>query len=132
MNQTQNERPGPADRALDAAPVALLLLDTAGVIVRVNHAAEELLRRRRADIIGRTGDAPEWQITGIDGEPVARGDLPFRRALRGEDIAGMAVSIAGPLDERLYLEVSAAPLRAADGRVEGAIVAVTDFSEVRH
>jgi PAS domain S-box-containing protein len=131
MNEVREGQHGFGERAFNAAPVALILLDIAGVIVRANPSAERLLRRSRANIVGRAADAPEWGMTTLEGAPVAPADLPFRRALLGEEPEPMAVSIASPQGQRLFLRISASPLRDSNGRVEGAVVAATDLSEVR-
>jgi PAS domain S-box-containing protein len=99
------------------------------MIIGANPAAVRLLRRSRTEILGCAGDDARWAIAGFEGEHVASRDLPIFCALRGEEPQPMAISMAGSDGQRLLVRQSATPVRGADGRVEGAIVALTDIGD---
>ncbi|WP_052402971.1 PAS domain S-box protein [Muricoccus aerilatus] len=122
---------GQLQRVLDTSPVAILEVDATGAITYANRAAQSMLQLGRSEIEGRRYDAPAWDITTPEGNPISGEDLPAARALRGENVRAYvhAVRDAGT-GERVVLSVNAMPLLEA-GRVTGALAAFTDITD-RH
>lgn len=120
-----------AARLLSASPGALLELDADGVIAYANPAAAKLLRRPLEELVGQRIDADFWAIAGLDGEPIPAPSVPVHAVFRGESVAQAELSVAAPDGSRLFLSGSAEPVRDADGRVVGAVVALSDFSDAK-
>ena len=108
----------------------VIVTNAAANVVSINPVAERLTGWRSAEAAGRTLDEI-FQIVNEDTrQPV---DNPAVRALREGAIVGLAnhtilVSRDGseaPIDD------SAAPVRAADGRVAGSVLVFRDVSERR-
>lgn len=71
-------------------------------------------------------------VSGIatpDGQPVPFEEMPSVRALRGETVRGEVLVFQPPLiPQPVWVSISAAPLRLADGTQLGAIVIITDIT----
>jgi PAS domain S-box-containing protein len=73
------------------------------------------------------------QVTGLDGQPFASvEDIPARRALRGETVQNVTMTLRNPqTGQRFWVSASAAPIQAADGRLLGAVASFSDITELR-
>ncbi|MBI3947423.1 MAG: PAS domain-containing protein [Armatimonadetes bacterium] len=119
------------DAVLHQVPHALFILDEEGRTQKTNHAGRRLsppdaearhlsLNEVVAAIHPRT----------LDGRPIPLDELPGARALRGEGVEGEVILVRCPeTGVDAYETVSAAPLRDAEGRVFGAVVAAADVSD---
>lgn len=103
-----------------------------GHIARVNKSAERLSAywpeyRKRS--------IAEWiktaRVQTADGNPLSPGEAPVPRALRGEVIEGMLLQAVLPDGKVIWASLSAAPIRAPDGRILGAVSTWTDITELR-
>jgi len=119
------------DAILESVDVAVVACDGAGRLTLFNRAAR--------DIHGMDADtglpAADWSahydLFGEDGfVPLAPGDVPLVRALRGERLhdVPMTIHAADMLPRRLL--ASGRPLRGADGAALGAVVAMKDVTEL--
>ena len=106
------------ERTFDAIRDGILLLDTAGVVTRVNRALKERLGLDFREIIGK----PVADLLG------QRGAELIRRAL---DIRGTASTGALPELQGSF-EVSAWARFAPDGEREGSVVVLADVTEKEH
>jgi diguanylate cyclase (GGDEF)-like protein/PAS domain S-box-containing protein len=114
------------DLAFEAAPVALAVAGTEGVLLRVNRAFCDLLGYPAEQLIGITYEA----ITDPE-------DLHLDR----EALAGLIVEGRGPAVEKRFLHAAGHPvwarvtatlIRRSQGAVEGAaVVVVEDIAELR-
>lgn len=106
---------------------AVLIADPKGLVTFVNPAAEELLGRPQGDLVGgRIADA----ATVVDGATGSRIVLPVseplaegRSALRGD------CRVVGPDGAETPVEVSASPLRGAEGTLFGLLYVFRRTSE---
>ena len=73
---------------LNAVPVALVETDRQGKFTFANRAANQLLGRRDAELLGLRFHSATWGITYPDGRPVPPDLLPSARALRGQTVKG--------------------------------------------
>lgn len=107
-------------------PVALLACDTDGRITHYNRAAVELYctepthRRRIADVLLMDG------VT-----PVAIGDLPLARALRGDTITNLELIIVPHGAAPRSTLSSVRRLAGPDGQTLGAVAVIQDTTERR-
>jgi PAS domain S-box-containing protein len=63
----------------------------------------------------------KWRGFGIDGRPLAVGDYPGERALRGETVVPGTDFIHTTQGREVWIRVAAAPFRNAQGEIEGAV-----------
>lgn len=66
-----------------------------------------------------------------DGQVMAFADFPSRRALHGEVIQAEIVRVHLPDRADVWLSISAAPIRMADGEMLGAVAVFTDVTALR-
>jgi two-component system, OmpR family, phosphate regulon sensor histidine kinase PhoR len=107
---------------------ALLIVDAAGRIVHLNHAARQLLSLNDASIIlGQPLDREHWGNWPLGAQEVAETLAPMVEALqRGEVIADTEVDLAGP--GRRILSFSGTPLRDGFGSLYGSVLIVRDVT----
>lgn len=101
-------------------------------IIRMNPAAEEMLgytpEERKLPLAERMA---LLRAETPDGEPFPIEDTPSRRALRGETVQGVLMVLHPPRTDRtIWVSNSAAPLRAPDGTVLGAVSVCTDVTQL--
>ncbi|MHB9288785.1 PAS domain S-box protein [Halobacteriales archaeon Cl-PHB] len=117
------------DRIFEHSPIAKLILDTQGTILRANTRAEALLGLPKATITGRSFDAPEWKVVDADGEPVPGEVLPFARArATGEAVYGAEYGVELPDGERRWLSVNVAPVHDEAGEPRYYVAALEDVT----
>ncbi|HEY5675684.1 MAG TPA: ATP-binding protein, partial [Myxococcales bacterium] len=120
------------EAAFEAVPEGIVTCDAGGKIERMNGAAERMLG------YGAAGPGESlhtcWARLAprtADGKPLALEENPIVRALRGESVPAMPLSVEGGGEHRLWLSVSAAPMRAGDGRIRGAITCLADVGAMQ-
>jgi PAS domain S-box-containing protein len=121
------------DATLESAPAGIVLADTQGRPVRFNAAHARLWGA--APRTESMDDYREWKgwwadQSELQGEPIAAHDWAMARALRGETVREDIVEIE-PFDQpgqRRTVVSSAAPVRDAQGRILGAVLAQTDVT----
>ncbi len=122
------------EATLAALTEGVLVRDLQGNVVRKNAVAERMLgytpeewRRSPREHLARI----ELRLPGQERAPQVD-ELPFARALRGETVDGMLMTIRLPGADRptLYL-TSAAPVRLPDGTIIGTVTTTRDVSQLR-
>ncbi|HEV7267735.1 MAG TPA: MHYT domain-containing protein [Falsiroseomonas sp.] len=117
---------------LDQMPVGVIVADAAsGEVVLSNPEANRIL--------GHLPNAADWRAYADgfdalhpDGQPLAASEYPLARAvLHGERIDRAALLYRRSDNSVAHLEVSAAPVRDGDGRVELAIATFQDVTTQR-
>jgi PAS domain S-box-containing protein len=131
-------RAGPAGGArtelaavFDALPWPAMVFDAAGRVVRVNAAAVATFGLDSTRL-----EAAEWvrvatELLGMrsqDGLRVEADDLPVRRALRGEVVRALTLTLRDARGDDVTFEASAIPLRTG-GASAGAVVTWHDVTE---
>ncbi|HKX91087.1 MAG TPA: PAS domain-containing protein [Sphingomicrobium sp.] len=115
--------------ALDAFPQAVYLCAGDGRVVRFNEKAAELWGRAP-----HSGDPTErfcgsFRLYRTDGTFLPHDECPMATALEtGESFRGQEVIVERPDGERLTVLVNIAPLRDADGEINGAINCFQDIT----
>ena len=118
------------DATITAIPDGLLIFDEAGEVIRINPAAENATRFSPEELRlpfdeRMTLLRPEM----ADGKPFPIDQLPHERAQRGETVRGTIVAIHPPrIGKTVWQTASAAPIRAPDGRMLGAVLVFTDIT----
>lgn len=126
------------DRAQEQATLLATVVDTMSEGVRVVDAAGRVVVRNPTAgllLTGRTvpeaaGDADLTHLARLDGSPVPDAELPFRRALAGEQVrdADLLVRVPGATEPRI-VTFSASPLPAEAGG--GAVTVLRDVTVER-
>jgi PAS domain S-box-containing protein len=121
------------DAVLEAAPAGIIVADAAGKLLRMNAANSRLWGR--APFSGGVEEYREWKGWWADeserrGRRLTPDEWAMARALRGETVRDDIVEIE-PFDApgvRRTVVNSAAPVRDAEGRIAGAVVAAMDIT----
>jgi PAS domain S-box-containing protein len=120
------------DTTITAIADGVIIYDEAGWIVRMNPTAERILgytqEIRRLSLRERMA---LLRMEGADGKPFPVGQMPSEIALRGETATGTIIVIHRPSDGKtIWNSVSAAPIRAPDGRILGAVSVFSDITNM--
>jgi PAS domain S-box-containing protein len=110
----------------------IMIYGTHGELVRMNPAAEKMMdynpEERELPFEQRSRQA--IQIETPDGRPVTNlSTLPISKALRGKAVHGRELALRQVRTGKItWVNVTAEPLRAADGTVFGAVSSLTDIT----
>ena len=113
---------------IDAIADGLIIYDTEGCIVRMSAVAEEMLGAVSPDKngVGIREFPAVLNAETSDGVPIPPDAFPAIRALQGETVYGEIMALH--TSERTYwISASAAPMRAMDGTLLGAVL---DFADI--
>jgi PAS domain S-box-containing protein len=117
-------------RIYETSPVGITMVNTAGEITFANPEAERILGLTKDTITQLTYNAPEWQITAIDGGPFPHHELPFIRVLStGLPVRDVRHAIQWPDGRRVLLSINAAPLADDTGTLTGMVATLHDITE---
>lgn len=112
---------------LQAIPVALVQTDPSGKFTFANRAANQLLGRRDAELLGLRFHSATWGITYPDGRPIPPDLLPSARALRGQTVKGFQHIMANPgTRKKMLVSVTAMPIENEYEEVLGSIAAIVE------
>ncbi|PSQ81190.1 MAG: hypothetical protein BRD41_03310 [Bacteroidetes bacterium QS_1_63_11] len=118
------------DRIFETSPAAITVLDKEGEFLHASERAEDILGLEKDAVTDRTYNDPRWKITEPDGAPMPDEELPFTRVMdTGEPVRDIEHAIEWHDGSRRLLSVSGAPLRTADGALEGAVFHIDDITE---
>ena len=116
-------------RLMETSASGITALDGAGRIIFANREAERILGLAASRMDGMLYDAPDWQISDLDGRPFPPGALPYPRVLaEGVTVRNVRFAITRPDGARRMLSVNAAPLRA-EGLEVRVVCSINDITE---
>jgi len=116
------------EQLLRTVPTGLLVLSTDGVIERMNDRAGEILGTDPASVIGDSRETDAWRLLDADGEPVPPDERVFQIARdTGRPVTEVEQLVERADGERVWVQVSAAPLADGDG-IDRVVVVVEDIS----
>jgi PAS domain S-box-containing protein len=117
-------------RALfDALPAGVLLLDPAGTILLSNPVAQQVLGRSAAQLQARSLFEPIFAPVREDGTRFPAEERPLARAMHsGTPVRYAVLGVNRPDGARVWLLVTAHPLRDAAGRVAQIIYSFMDIT----
>jgi PAS domain S-box-containing protein len=114
-----------AQKYLDVAGVAFVILDGAGRVTQVNRKGSELLARPPGEVVGR-----EWAETFV--EPQARGAAAAAMAAaRPGEVLGIEFAILRPTGDRRIGSWYATPLTDDRGARSGLVLSGVDVTQQR-
>jgi PAS domain S-box-containing protein len=116
---------------IETVPVALIIVDAdTGRIALQNRAAAALIGHEPEDDGARAAHWAAFGVTTREGTPVDIRAWGAGRMLQGRTIVGEELVVKHPDGREVPLLVSAAPLRADDGRISGAVAAFQDITSL--
>jgi PAS domain S-box-containing protein len=120
------------EAVMAAMPVALVMLDAGGKVLRRNEAARELLGLGPGEAGGGVGAAlAHLRFLTPGGRPAPLEEQPLGRALRGELVRGEVLRLErGGAAGSAWIAASAAPVRDASGAVRGAVAIALDVTHL--
>ncbi len=111
-------------RILEASGEGIWVVDASGRTEFANARAAEMVGAPEREIVGR------FFFDVLPAELRGRARATLRRVLRGESVAG-ELALRRPDGSEIWVEISARPLRDAEGRVEGGISVFMDVTARR-
>ncbi len=129
LAEEARRRAAELDAMFTSIPDGVLLYDSEGEIIRSNPAVERMLGYvptgwQRPFIEREEALRPET----VDGKPFRAEDAPVLRALRGQTVIGVIVGVHPLANKTVWLSIGAAPIRAPDGMILGAVSILTDVT----
>jgi PAS domain S-box-containing protein len=116
-------------RIMETSPVGIVALNAQGYPTHVNPKALSIFGITREQAIGRRFNAPDWQTTDENGQPIAERNTAFRRVeQRREPVYGVRQSVARADGTRMLLSINASPLLGPSGEFEGIVATLEDIS----
>ena len=116
----------------EALAEGVLVYGASGRIVSANRRAVEILGIGRAEMGRREIDSNDWPVSGEDGLPVARKDLPASVTLRtGEAVQGATLCLATPDGRSVWLRLNTVAQFDEAGVVSGVVASFADITEQR-
>ena len=118
------------EATIDASFNAIFACDRLGRLTVLNDSARQLMGAGIAEAeIGREID--QLLVSGtrfrVDGELITAGDWPLRRALQGEEIRDLPVTVVRADGSERHVWMSARPLRR-NGQITGAVTVAQDVT----
>jgi PAS domain S-box-containing protein len=115
---------------LDQLPVAVFVVEApSGKVLALNAAVARIWGESRPHTNAVDSDSAEWMGCHVDGRRVALDEWPIARAARfGETIVDWMGEIERTDGSHAMIEVSAAPVRDADGQIVAAVAVATDVT----
>ncbi len=107
---------------IDASPLAIMTLDSAGRVRSWNAAAQGMFGWTAAEAVGNV-------VPFVPPESLDQFQASVRRVFSGEAITGLQVERCRRDGTRIEVRVCAAPTRDADGAIDGVIALVEDVTE---
>lgn len=99
-----------------------------GKVTALNPAAGRILGLSDDDVVNRRWRVADWNIVGVDGNPVPVDELPSLRALRtGVPVRGCVLGMGRPDGTRVWISSNCHPVR--DGKAS-TVAVVTTFSDI--
>ncbi len=125
----QNER-DLLDSVFRSTLAAVVVLNPEGSIILANERAEAVLGLRLDDIHGRSYNAPSWQISNLQGQPIPDDQLPFAKVLASrKPVHDFRHAIRLPNGKKKILRINGEPLLDNAGEVTRVVFMVEDITD---
>ncbi len=124
------DKAGVLDATLNSITDGVAVCDTKGNLTHINPAATQIVGNVELDA-GRGEWSELYGLFRVDGVTrIPAQELPLYRALGGEKAEGVEIFARSPeRPDGAWLQVSASPVRAADGTMLGAVAVFHDTTE---
>ncbi|WP_193767587.1 PAS domain S-box protein [Halorientalis pallida] len=132
FSQELDEERQLTELVFESSPLAKLVLDPDGTVVRANRRAGELLDVDPAALVGRAYDDGDWTAVREDGTEIPTADRPFGRLLdTGHPVYGYEHVLERPGRDDMWVSVNMAPIRDESDRIDYVVAVIEDVT-VRH
>ncbi len=119
------------EQILNALPIGVVVCDAPSGAIRFGNTAVASIFRHPLRRSATVDDYYEWEAYHPDGRRVQGSDYPLAQVLeRGEQTEGEVNYRRGD-GSMAWLRIMGAPIRDAEGRLEGGVVAIVDVDEQR-
>lgn len=119
------------ESTITAIADGIIVYDTTGEIIRMNPTARALLHAHNGTATGQLAEEIVFPLSATpEGAAMPVEVLPIWQALRGETVHGLTGLLRPPGAKEIWLTISAAPIRMLTGRIIGAILSLTDVSNL--
>ena len=119
------------DASLTAIADGLIIYRPTGEILRMNPAAERILRFSEAECLATIKE--RWALRcafAPDGTPLPLEEIPAEIARKGAAVQGKVLYFKHGEERKLWMSVSSAPVYATDGVLLAVVATYTDITEL--
>ncbi|WP_374074507.1 ATP-binding protein [Bdellovibrio bacteriovorus] len=117
------------DTILNSMSEALIVIDKNGYFTHYNAAAQRIIGTKIKEVAAESSVADLGFINVATGEYYSKNQLPFQRALLGEQVDDLEIFVQNETHpEGVYISVSSRSLNDIDGSISGALVVFKDIS----
>ncbi len=123
------QRAAELDASLNSIVEGLIIYSATGEVLRTNPTVERLFGEWLKEQVAP--EAEQWLTRHArtpEGQAIPFAATPVRRALLGEIVHGVTVVFSCAREDDLWVSVSAAPIRTADGHTLGVVATYTDIT----
>ncbi len=117
------------DAVLEQMPAAVLIADAASGRLLVGNDVVDRIFDGAWSAQARDGAALSSLAFHPDGRPVTPAEWPLARAVRGEQVLGEELRVAGADEGTAWVRISAGPVRDRDGRIVAGVAVAEDVTE---
>lgn len=127
-----------AERERQHLEIILNTIPSGVFVAEAPHGGITLQNKQARDILGRDMSdenalipdlVQKYEMRHTDGGFFSPEEIPYRRALAGEDVTGVEMTTRRPDGSIITILSNAAPIRDADGSITGSVAAFTDITE---
>jgi PAS domain S-box-containing protein len=120
------------DAVIRSIADAVIIYGPDGNLAHMNPAAEQMMGHTLKEYGVSTELRTELlRMETAEGKPLTAQEAPSARGMRGETVEGTVIVLHPREGRALWVSASAGPIRPSDGPVEGAVVTLTDITELR-
>jgi diguanylate cyclase (GGDEF)-like protein/PAS domain S-box-containing protein len=131
-NEELTRRQGFTEALLETVDVGIVFCDERGEALARNRAERKIVGLDTPDHdIGFDATQKYVDVLGVDGRSIAVQDQPLLRTLRGEDIGELDLVLGPRGGPHREVVVRGSQIKAPDGTVLGAVVALSDVTDER-
>ncbi|MBV2167508.1 MAG: response regulator [Bdellovibrio sp.] len=117
------------DTILNSMSEALIVIDRQGYFTHYNAAAQKIIGSRLKEVSSEASAEELGFFNPLNGEIYTQRQLPFQRALHGEQIDDLEIFVQNETHPQgIYISVSSRSLNDIDGGISGALVVFRDIS----
>jgi PAS domain S-box-containing protein len=125
------QRAAELDATFTSMPDGVVIYDTAGNVIRMNSAIYQTVGFSLEEMgISLSERTRLLRVQRTDGQPISLDDTPVQQALKGKTVLGEVLVAHPPGGNPLWISASAAPIKSREGDLLGAVVILTDITEL--
>ena len=113
------------DLIVNSIPFSTVMVDREGHLTYANKKAKEFFNISQEQLLKRTYDSSEWNITSVDGKKLKPGELPFSIIKKTKKpLIGFQHHIKVSGNKKVLLIIDGAPVISGKDQFEGAVFAI--------